>query len=913
MSIALKEGFVNEIYERCLEDLIVRFVVNCPEEDLSTYERVLFQFEEAHWFYLDYVRTLNPLLPPKKMKPFTKDLIKVCPMIWKWGDPDEALSSFGKYKSTIPVRGCALLNENMDKVLLVKGVESNSWSFPRGKISKDEKDVDCALRELDEETGFDASDLIDEDAYVERTIRGKNYKIYIVKNVPEDTVFDPKAKFEITDIQWYSIKKLNRIINNNGNNYFLVNTMLRPIMSHINRWKAALGDDELKRVATEQLKKLLGVGVQSVEEKPKDEDPGRDLLSYLQSAAKKFQSESDNKSKAVGESITTSSQTQQNTSMPIPMMPSMPPLPFIPPFMTPFMPPFMSPFMPPRNVPWQYPHMHQHHYSHHQQNTNYSNNYTPIASNIEEINEAPSAASLNKPALRSKVANSKELLSILTSKSTTDNYNNNKNNDSRNTSKGLLDLLKNGGSKKDNSAKIVNPSFKPIPSESNGRIRIMKREKSPMTSFNNEHMRNVANVDITQPANETTKREAPASANNMLKSGIKLLKKDHNSTSDSLANDSEKLLSILQKPNSPVVHESQNQEYKEVASDNMKENNNSNNINLLTKPNEKKNIDASASLLNLLKKPSTSVAKVGEPAHTHDTSSLLQEPKTGDAAHLLSILKNDTALSLRKSPAIFPETTKSNDGNGAGHLLNILKSGDSNSQPSNQSDSASSLHLLKGNKNAASSCSPSASPVPFISAPYSGDITESRDNSAQLLSILKRDDSSENVSVKLDEVKPNNSAHLLSMLKKGNEDSMASPQIKTDSDVNSAHLLSLLKNPIKLSNDKSNESTNNASNGSAELLSLLKKPHENSFSQLANNNNNNNNKNNSDSSMLLSLLKKPIESGTKTEQVKQEGFLNNELHGMSQEYQNFDDFDDFEEEEGNNEDVNIGLYDSDSE
>ncbi|GMF06103.1 unnamed protein product [[Candida] boidinii] len=172
MSINLREGFSDESLERVLEDLLVRFVVNCPSEDLSSIERVFFQIEEAQWFYSDFLKIINPLLPSMKMKKFCSQLLDQCPLIWKWGDPNDALARFGKYKSIIPVRGCALLNSKLNKILLVKGVESSSWGFPRGKISKDETDVDCALRELLEETGFDATDYIDEDEYVERTIKG---------------------------------------------------------------------------------------------------------------------------------------------------------------------------------------------------------------------------------------------------------------------------------------------------------------------------------------------------------------------------------------------------------------------------------------------------------------------------------------------------------------------------------------------------------------------------------------------------------------------------------------------------------------------------------------------------------------------------------------------------------------------
>ncbi|KAG7660978.1 DCP2 [[Candida] subhashii] len=197
MSIQLRDGLANQSLDRVLEDLLVRFVVNVPEEDLSSIERVFFQVEEAQWFYSDFIHQICPDFPPMKMKSFSAKVLEKCPLIWKWGDPDDALSRFGKYKSTIPVRGVALMNKDLSKVVLVKGTESNTWSFPRGKISKGESDIDCAVREVEEETGFNCRDLINENEVLERTIRGKNYKIYLVRNVPEDYNFEPQARFEI--------------------------------------------------------------------------------------------------------------------------------------------------------------------------------------------------------------------------------------------------------------------------------------------------------------------------------------------------------------------------------------------------------------------------------------------------------------------------------------------------------------------------------------------------------------------------------------------------------------------------------------------------------------------------------------------------------------------------------------------
>jgi 8-oxo-dGTP pyrophosphatase MutT (NUDIX family) len=49
----------------------------------------------------------------------------------------------------VPVCGAIIVNETFDKVLLVKGWSSkSSWGFPKGKINKDEPEIDCAIREV---------------------------------------------------------------------------------------------------------------------------------------------------------------------------------------------------------------------------------------------------------------------------------------------------------------------------------------------------------------------------------------------------------------------------------------------------------------------------------------------------------------------------------------------------------------------------------------------------------------------------------------------------------------------------------------------------------------------------------------------------------------------------------------------
>lgn len=257
MSLTLLDGLSNQTLDTVLEDLLARFLINVPSEDLASVERIFFQVEEAHWFYSDYVRVLNPSLPPMKIKPFACRLLALAPLIWRWGDPSEALARFGKYKSTIPVRGLALFSPDLSKVLLVKGTDSNSWSFPRGKISKGESDVDCAVREALEETGFNAAGFVNENDYIERTMLGKNYKIFLCKNVPLDYPFAPIARFEIVKIEWHDVKQLVKRAKASPNQYFIVSAMIKPILKWIDRQKGSEAD--LLQQAERRLKLLLGI------------------------------------------------------------------------------------------------------------------------------------------------------------------------------------------------------------------------------------------------------------------------------------------------------------------------------------------------------------------------------------------------------------------------------------------------------------------------------------------------------------------------------------------------------------------------------------------------------------------------------------------------------------------------------
>lgn len=247
-----------------LDDLCVRFIINLPREELESVERICFQVEEAQWFYEDFIRPLDPNLPSLSLRAFALRIFQHCPLMSQWSHyhHSTAFSEFLAYKTRVPVRGAILLNEEMDEVVLVKGWKKNAnWSFPRGKINKDEKDLDCAVREVYEETGFDIKDagLIKDEKrvkYIEINMREQNMRLYVIGGVSKGTYFEPRTRKEISRIEWVklsdlpTLKKLPAVKKNkqveadqqsnlagNASKFYMVAPFLVPLKKWIARQK----------------------------------------------------------------------------------------------------------------------------------------------------------------------------------------------------------------------------------------------------------------------------------------------------------------------------------------------------------------------------------------------------------------------------------------------------------------------------------------------------------------------------------------------------------------------------------------------------------------------------------------------------------------------------------------------------
>ena len=180
--------------------------------------------------YVDFMRGKYPLFNKRyllniigemTLKEKTNLLNNDFDYLWKelWGDyigvqyRGEEKNSREKFESL--KLGIKLSNEEYNLESLINLCESNweepEWGFAKGRRNYQEKDLSCALREFEEETGYNKASikLIQNIIPVEELFTGSNYKSY--KHKYYIAYMDKKTepinsfqKSEVSKIEWVS-------------------------------------------------------------------------------------------------------------------------------------------------------------------------------------------------------------------------------------------------------------------------------------------------------------------------------------------------------------------------------------------------------------------------------------------------------------------------------------------------------------------------------------------------------------------------------------------------------------------------------------------------------------------------------------------------------------------------------------
>ena len=201
-------------FDDVVVELCGRFLLSLPAEELQVVHRLFFQIEQMWWFYEDHKSDHHSHLPHMDHQEFGRQVFRLCDLF----DPvrsqyDALYAAFKTYLLSVPVFGVFIMNQLMNKVVLVKSYNGSWLGFPRGKVNQNEAEVECAVREAEEEIGVDLQGKLEQNSYLQFPEGQKSVKLFLVDGVDENTTeFQTQTRKEIGNISWYDLSKAKSLL-----------------------------------------------------------------------------------------------------------------------------------------------------------------------------------------------------------------------------------------------------------------------------------------------------------------------------------------------------------------------------------------------------------------------------------------------------------------------------------------------------------------------------------------------------------------------------------------------------------------------------------------------------------------------------------------------------------------------------
>lgn len=120
---------------------------------------------------------------------------------------------------------------------------------------------DLLLCQVYEETGFDITDLINPDDYIEAFINYQFTRLYIVRNIPLGTQFAPRTRNEIKCCDWFRIDALpvnkndaisKAKLGKNSNSFFMIIPFVKRLKKWVNERRSGLEPTSRRRKCSGQ-------------------------------------------------------------------------------------------------------------------------------------------------------------------------------------------------------------------------------------------------------------------------------------------------------------------------------------------------------------------------------------------------------------------------------------------------------------------------------------------------------------------------------------------------------------------------------------------------------------------------------------------------------------------------------------
>jgi 8-oxo-dGTP pyrophosphatase MutT (NUDIX family) len=175
-----------------------------------------------------------------KFKDFIKDILKYKNIDINVND---LINKYHNFISKIPKAGAIIINKK-NEILFVKNKGFSKWCLPKGKAEFDENgniienNIECAIREVLEETGINIEKHINLDDKI--VIKSKNLTLFLIKDFDSDNVildFSKAIPNEIVDTKWIKIHDIPKpYISKSGKIVYMNNLFSSYVIFIINKY-----------------------------------------------------------------------------------------------------------------------------------------------------------------------------------------------------------------------------------------------------------------------------------------------------------------------------------------------------------------------------------------------------------------------------------------------------------------------------------------------------------------------------------------------------------------------------------------------------------------------------------------------------------------------------------------------------
>ena len=213
------------VHKHCRSPITSNGIINVNENKLYLMicrKKSLGYVDFLRGKYCNTVVHINNLIDEMTIQEKNDLLTKTFAELWKdlWGViPDGGTDSMlSNEKFTLLQKGLVIDGETVTLEHLIRANKNQwtepEWGFPKGRRNNYESDSMCALREYEEETGYDRKDLnvIKNIMPFEENFIGSNYKSYKHKYfIARSKGSLPKKGFqesEVSDLQWFTYEEV---------------------------------------------------------------------------------------------------------------------------------------------------------------------------------------------------------------------------------------------------------------------------------------------------------------------------------------------------------------------------------------------------------------------------------------------------------------------------------------------------------------------------------------------------------------------------------------------------------------------------------------------------------------------------------------------------------------------------------